>query len=323
MAGNEATKKQNEAIELSIVIPCFNSSKALPDLNERLNKVLFNLQVKYEIIYVNDASLDDTKEIMKKLALNNDSIVAIDLMANVGQIRALICGLEYTRGNYVVTMDDDLQHPPEEIGKLYRELKSNSELDAVIGVYMKKEHSRIRNLGSYSAQKLRALLMNRNYALQTTSFRCMTRALTKTIIENKAAFPAINLIIFQSTDNIKNIEVVHHQRKHGKSNYSYFDLVKIFITHLFNSTNIPLRIIRYSGLIIFAVGIVLFLYYLTGQFMGSLLLSEGRALIILVNVYTGLLLLSIGIVGEYFFKVLQEVNRPPRFTVREIYRKKK
>lgn len=314
--------KLGNNVEISVVIPCYNSENSLVELNDRLKSVLQGLGVKYEIIYVNDSSQDDTRSILKTLACNDDSIVAIDLMTNVGQFKALICGLEHTRGNYVVTMDDDLQHPPEEIVRLYGELKDKSDLDAVIGVYKKKEHSPIRNLGSYSAQKIRALFMSRNKEFQTTSFRCMTRALSKAVVDNKTISPAINLIIFQSTNNIKNVEVEHHPRKHGKSNYSLSGLLKTFFAHLFNYTNLPLRFVRVLGLAIFVFGIFLFLYYLKGYFMDGTSLSEWSVLFIFINIYTGLLFLAIGIAGEYLFKVLQEVKSPPRYTVREIYRKK-
>jgi polyisoprenyl-phosphate glycosyltransferase len=314
--------KISDYIELSIVIPCYNSEKSLPELNKRLEAVLRHLGVKYEIIYVNDSSQDDTKRVLRNMASNNDAIVVIDLMSNVGQFRSLICGLEHAKGNYIVTMDDDLQHPPEEIVKLYRELVKNADLDAVIGSYKKKKHSLIRNFGSYSAQRIRAMLTDKNNELPITSFRCMTRPLVKAIVSNKTIFPAINLIIFQSTNNIRSIEVDHHLRKYGKSNYSFFELIKVFFAHLLNNTNLPLRVVRVLGLFIFTLGLLFSLYYLPGYFLGRVILSELTVLFLLLNIYTGLLLLSIGVVGEYSFKVLQEVKRYPRYNIREIYRKK-
>jgi glycosyltransferase involved in cell wall biosynthesis len=312
--------ENGNVIELSVVIPCYNSEKSLPELNERLNTTLKGLVVNYEIIYVNDSSQDNTKSILVDMASNNKSVVAVDLMSNVGQFRTLICGLEHARGNYVVTMDDDLQHPPEEIVKLYSELKNNSDLDAVIGIYKKKEHPFIRNFGSNSAQKFRGLFTNKKF--QASSFRCMTKPLVNAVVKNKTIFSAISLIIFQVTNNVRNIEVDHHLRKYDKSNYSFFQLMNMFFAHLFSNTNLPLRFVRALSLVIFAFGIILFFYYLIGYFMGRILFSEWRALIIFINIYTGLLLLSIGVIGEYIYIALQEVKSPPRYNVREIYWKK-
>jgi len=321
MTNTEVTKKQNEAIELSIVIPCFNSSKALPDLNERLNKVLFNLQVNYEIIYVNDASEDNTLKILKDIAQNEHGKVAIELQFNVGQFRALMCGLEHSRGDYVVTMDDDLQHPPEEVTKLYYELKNNDELDAAIGIFQKKEHSLIRNMGSYFVQKMRGSISAKTKDYRASSFRCLTRPLVNTVISHRTMFPSIGLLIFHSSNRIKNVEVEHHQRIHGRSNYSCFKLTKTLLDNVISYTSLPLKIISILGIILLIIGFALALYYLINYSLGRTFSPGWFTVMILLNVYSGIILTSIGVLGEYIIKVLQEVNGYPRYYVKNIYKK--
>lgn len=317
----ESGFEEKKQIELSVVIPCFNSFQTLPELNERLKKVLDGLEISYEIIYVNDSSKDQTNLLLKEYALKDHNIVAIDLMFNVGQFRAVMCGLEHSRGSYVVTMDDDLQHPPEEIPRLYHELKNNSELDAVIGSYKKRKHSLIRYTGSLLARKIRGSVFNKPKDFQITSFRCLNRPLVDAVVSHRTMFPAISLLIFRSSARIKSIEVEHHKRKHGTSNYSLARLIKTFVNHTFSYTSLPLKYISFLGIIISIVGFVLAFYYLISYFLGQITLPGWTTVIILINIYSGLLLLSVGIIGEYLLKTLQEVNGYPRYHVRNIYRK--
>jgi len=322
MVNNEKTcHEENKAPEISVVIPCFNSELTLPELNERLKKVLDKLEGSYEIIYVNDASKDRTVFLLKDIALKDQRIIAIDLMFNVGQFRAVMCGLENSSGNYVVTMDDDLQHPPEEIPKLYYELKNNSELDAVIGKYIKREHSLIRKMGSVLARKIRGRVFNKPKDFHPTSFRCLNRPLVDAVISHKTMFPAISMLIFRSSARVSSIEVFHEQKKLGVSNYNLARLVKIFINHTFSYTSLPLKYISFLGISISIVGFALAFYYLSRYFLGQITLPGWTTVIILINLYSGLLLLSVGIIGEYLLKTLKEVNGYPRYHVRNIYRK--
>ncbi len=318
---NMFTFKEDKDIELSVVIPCFNSSNTLLELHDKLKRVLQSLEITYEIIYVNDASMDHTSKVLKDIAENNGHTTVIDLLFNVGQFRALMCGLEYSSGNYVITMDDDLQHPPEEIPKLYYELKNNNGLDAVIGKYKKKNHSLIRNAGSTLARKLRGSIFNKPKDFQTTSFRCLTRPLVNAVVSHKTMFPAIGLLIFRSSNKIKSVEVEHHQRKHGKSNYSLFKLIKTLLDNTFSYTSLPLKYISVLGIIVSIVGFSLALYYLVSYLLGRTAVPGWTTVVILLNIYSGLLLLSVGIIGEYLLKTLQEVNGYPRYFIRTIYKK--
>ncbi|MGM0653695.1 MAG: glycosyltransferase family 2 protein, partial [Bacillota bacterium] len=305
MGDKESGYKEKGAAELSIVIPCFNSFQTLPELNERLKKVLEELRVDYEIIYVNDASKDQTGLLLRDYALGDQHVVTIDLMFNVGQFRAVMCGLEHARGSYVITMDDDLQHPPEEIPRFYHELKNNSELDAVIGSYKKRKHSFIRYTGSLLARKIRGSVFNKPKDFQITSFRCLNRPLVDAVVSHRTMFPAISLLIFRSSARISSIEVEHNERKHGTSNYSLAKLIKTFVNHTFSYTSLPLKYISFLGISIAAVGFALALYYLIRYYLGQITIPGWTTVIILINIYSGLLLLSVGIIGEYLLKTLQ------------------
>jgi polyisoprenyl-phosphate glycosyltransferase len=314
------TSGSNNLIELSVVIPCYNTGKALHELNERLKRTLEGLVTTYEIVYVNDSSKDNTSNLLKEIAGQDKHITAIDLMFNVGQFRALICGLEHSNGKYLITMDDDLQHPPEEIPKLYNEHKNHPEYDAVIGTYKQKRHSAFRNIGSNCMRIILGSVFNKPKDFQTTSFRCLTRVLVDTVVEHKTMFPSIGMLIFRSTSRVTGVEVEHHPRKHGSSNYSVFKLIKTFFSNTFSYTTVPLKFISALGIIISMVGFILAAYYLLKYFIYPTTIPGWTTLIILLNIYSGFMLLAIGIIGEYLIKTLQEVNKYPRYCIRAVYR---
>ena len=319
MKKHEYNWRFDRSIELSIVVPCYNSNRALNELNDRLRDALKKIEISYEIIYINDASLDNTAQLLKEIALRDENIVAIDLMFNVGQFKATMCGLEYSKGKFVVTMDDDLQHPPEELHKLYFELKNNPEFDAVIGNYNKKQHSFIRNLGT--AVVLRTLgadFRKHKYLKATSSFRCLTRLTVNAIREHKTMFPSIGRLVFRSSRKIKTVEVDHSQRKYGNSNYSVFKLFKALMNSIFSYTTLPLRFISVLGIAISMVGFTLGLYYLIRYIFSPVSLPGWTTLVVLVNIYSGFLLLSVGVIGEYLIRVLQEVNGYPRYYIKSI-----
>ena len=308
-------------IEISVIIPCYNSEKFLKELNNRLLTVLKSINVTYEIIYVNDCSKDDTLNVLKEIVSLNEKIVAINLMFNVGQFRALMCGLENSRGKYIITMDDDLQHPPEEIVKMYFYSKSNNHIDAVFGKPMVKQHAWFRKVGSYFIRKVNEYIFNKPRHLVMSSFRCFTRDLVDTIISHKTMFPVMGPIILKSTNRIENIEVRHDQRKYGKSNYNFLKLIKTTMDNVINFSSLPLKCISIIGVTASIISIIIMFYFLVKYFLGYIKLPGWTSIILMVNFYSGLLLISTGIIGEYLIRILQEVNGYPKYRIRNIYRK--
>ena len=318
MLSNEYNK--NDSVELSVVIPCYNSVEAIEELHERLVNTLSHITKSYEIIYVNDCSSDDTIQKINEIASVDGRVIAVDLMFNVGQFRAVMCGLDLSKGNYVITMDDDLQHPPEEIRKLYSEIKNNDYLDAVIGSFEKKKHSFFRNIGTAIVRKTmkHGFYKSDNFQV-TSSFRCLSRPMVKAITSHKTMFPSIGRFIRRSTNKISYISVDHCQRKFGKSNYSMIKLFRTYSNLIFNYTSLPLRIVSAAGIILSMIGFFLALYYTYRFFLSPVSVPGWTTLVVLINFYSGLLLLAIGIIGEYILRILQEVNGYPRYIIRTIF----
>lgn len=305
--------------KLSIVIPCYNSSKSLNELNSRLHQTLNTLNITYEIIYINDCSKDKTLSELKKLSDNHSNVKVIDLMFNVGQFRALYCGLEASSGQYIITIDDDLQHPPEEISKLYAAIKDNQEIDAVFGKYQIKKHSPFRNLGSNFIKFVNEKIYGKPKHLTMSAFRIMRRELVETILNHKTISPVLGAIILKSTDRIINIDVQHDRRKHGKSNYNLIKLIKTTLDNVLNFSSLPLQTISIIGIVISFLSFMFSMFYLVRYFFTDAGVPGWTSIMVLLNFYAGLILISLGLIGEYLIRILMEVNGTPKYTIRHIY----
>jgi undecaprenyl-phosphate 4-deoxy-4-formamido-L-arabinose transferase len=211
---------------ISVVVPVFNSYNILDDLYRRLTAVLHNNFNDYEVIMVDDGSSDQSYQKLKELNSLNQRIKIIKLDGNYGQQNALMCGFRHTNMDYIVTIDDDLQHLPEDIIKLYKEIQKGYEI--VYGIPAERQQLFYRRMGSYFTDKVFNLITNKSSNIRVSSFRILKKSLLKQVIDDQRSFVYISAIILNLTDNIGNIEIKHKERKHGQSNYNFLKLVKLF-----------------------------------------------------------------------------------------------
>lgn len=306
---------------ISVVVPCYNSGKSVIELVDRILALQYLNNFEVEIILVNDCSLDDTLDKLKVLSEKHVEISVIDLMFNVGQFRALMCGLENSKGDLIITMDDDLQHPPEEIPKLIKALREDEDIDAIFAQPYKKQHSLFRNFGSLIVRIINGFIFKKPKHLTMSSFRILNRAVVNTITAHNTMFPIMGPIILKSTSRIKNIKVQHYPRKLGKSNYNLFSLIKMAFDHIINFSSLPLKMISVIGISSFIISLVLSLYFLIKYLIGGIGVAGWTSNVLFINIYGGLILFSVGIIGEYLIRILFEVNRFPRYYIRKIYKK--
>lgn len=223
-------------LNISILIPVYNSSRSISNLCSLLNAELLKLNLSFEIILVDDYSKDNSYEIIKKLRKDNEKIKIIKLKRNAGQQNAILCGLRYCNGEYIITMDDDMQNPPNQIEKLLDKIKEG--YDAVYGIASYREYPLYRKLGSDLIDILFDVICHKPKNIRVSSFRIINRETADKIILERSSFVYISAVILKYTKNIGNIDVEHKTRKYGKSNYKPAKLIKLFL-------NI---IINYSGL---------------------------------------------------------------------------
>ena len=305
----------NLKADLSVVIPVYNSSQTLFELVERLEKVLKEIvNNKYEIVFVNDGSTDSSWDLLKKLASSNDKIIAINLTRNFGQHNALMCGFSMAHGKYLITLDDDLQNPPEEIPKLFNEIQNG--YDVVYGIYDTKKHTKFRNLGSNIIQFFYCKVFNINIRL--TSFRIMKRETVQFLLSYERSFTFIDGIIAWYTKKIKNVIVRHQNRKIGDSGYSLKKLIILALNMITNFSLVPLQIASLTGLFFSFVGFIFGSFFLIKKMFFGIPVSGFASTIVAITIFSGVQLLTMGVLGEYVGRIHINVNKRPQYAIRDI-----
>ena len=302
----------------SVVIPIYNSSKMIDELYNRI-KYEFERVIceDFELILVNDFSTDDSINIIKRLCETDGRVKYVDLARNHGQQKAVLCGIEHTRGDFVITMDDDLQHPPEEIPKLIKKMDSSPNIDVVIGMYDSKKHSGIRRLGTRMLDSLSNMVFMKDRDLKLTSFRLMKSFVADNLTQVNLKSPTVGHCLLMVEGNITNVEIHHDARKSGKSGYSFAKLVNTFMGNVYANSDFPLRIVGNIGTLSFVVSVLLSLYYIIRYLMGAIHVSGWTTLVILMLFMNGLSLFSVGIMGRYLMVNINETKRLPKYSIKE------
>ena len=226
-------------MELSIVIPIYNSSKIIPKLINQLKKRINKTIVKtYEIILVNDFSIDNSWTIIKKICRHDTRVKGINLLNNYGQHSAIFAGLKYARGNKIITMDDDLQHPPSSVMSIYKKL---DEFDLCYTLYIRRKHPAWKKIISYINNVYSSFLFNKSFNIYHSSFRGFTLNIAKKILLFKKPIIFLDSLLLKETKNICTIKVFHKKRFSGSSNYKLSNLLSLFFDMIENYHFKPFR----------------------------------------------------------------------------------
>ena len=307
-------------ITYSVVVPVYNSTKSLVELCKGLDDVFTNtLNASYEIILVDDASPNsETWSVMEKIHKENNNVRVFQLMHNSGQHNATMCGLKHSMGNFVFTMDDDLQHPPEEIPKLIKAMGDSTQYDAILAVPKHREHSTFRNVGSYLLNKMLGFAIKKPKHITLSSFRLITGNLRNAMLGYSGYIVTISSLICQTTQNLTNIEVLHNPRVYGKSNYSIGKLIRLAIANVFNFSSFPLKLISVVGFVSFVISMIYAAWVIYRRVVTKTLDEPGFATIaVLVSSYSGLILFSFGVLGQYIMRIMKAVTGGAQFVVRK------
>ncbi len=304
-----------EKKNFSVVVPVYNSEKSLKELYLRIDKFFTGKQKSFEVIFVDDGSADKSWEVLSVLKKQfPQTIIAVKLTQNYGQHNALFCGLTFVNGAWVITIDDDLQTPPEEIEKLLR-TQENSGADLVYGYYEKKEHSLIRNAGSWFVGKIFKNFANTSG--KGSSFKLINSSVSEKVISRNYRMFFLDEILAWHTDNIEHVVVEHLPRKEGQSGYTLFKLFKITIKLIVGYTAFPLKIISWFGLLsaLICLGFVGYFIYMKYNYGAELGFTT---LIVSIFFSTGLILFSLGIIGEYIRRLYIGETGKPSYTVKTV-----
>ncbi|MCI7738724.1 MAG: glycosyltransferase family 2 protein [Lachnospiraceae bacterium] len=301
----------------SVVVPVYNSEHTLYELYERVSKVFDEtLHEEFEMILVDDGSKDHSYEVMEELHDKDNRVKIIQQARNFGQHPALLCGFKYVKGDFIITMDDDLQHPPEEIPKLVKVMNERDDVDVIIAKYEGRQHNIIRRMGTWVSVYATSKMLKKPRDLEITSFRLIRRFIVDAIVKMDVHLPQIGNLLVQTSNRIINVPVHHDARKYGKSGYSFKRLAKDLIYDITTNSAFPLIVVRDLGITSFVISVVLALFYLIRYFAYGVSVEGWTTLVLFMLAYNGVILLSIGIIGEYLMHILDEAKKMPNYVER-------
>jgi len=303
---------------ISVVIPAYRSRDSLPILVERLEAVLGQPDQEFEIIIVDDCSPDDTWEVLKALKKSHRRLKIVRLLKNSGQHNAILCGFSIARGDIVVTMDDDLQNPPEDIPKLLAAI--NDGYDLAIGSYDSKKHSMGRNLGGTLVDDAQRRIFNLPNDFQLTSFRAARKIVVDNVVAMGGVFPYVTSMLLSHTARYINVPVHHEARQFGQSNYNLKRSLLLAFNLFLSYSSYPLYFV--IALCIAALGLSMGLSVLV--VLRSI--YEGTAVpgwastITAISFFNGLILLALVVHSFYLSRLNQQITRSRvGFTIGELH----
>ena len=300
---------------LSIVVPVYNSERILDALIERLAQVLPGTSLAYELLLVNDGSRDESWQTICRLNQSYPWIRGINLMRNYGQHNALLCGIRSATYDTVVTLDDDLQHPPEEIHKLLEELHKG--YDVVYGTPLSKQHGLWRNLASYILRLALQSTMGVENARKVSAFRALRTQLRLAFEDYQSPHVTLDALLTWGTTRFSAIPTEHAPRSAGKSNYNFARLVLQGVNMITHFTILPLQFASLMGFI-FALFGGLVLIYVVGRYLIVGYSIQGFPFLAsTIAIFSGVQLFALGIIGEYIARMHFRLMERPTYVIRE------
>ena len=297
-------------MNLSVVIPVYNSERTIENLVDRLQVFLAGRP--FEIILVNDGSADGSERIGQQLARHYSNVRFISLRRNFGEFNAVLCGLNHTVGQYVAILDDDFQNPPESILTLVNYAETHR-YDVVYSRYAQKQHHWFRNLGSWLVNTLTTYSIRKPRQLYLSSFKLIQRDIVDQIVQYRGPYPYIDGLIFRVTRNVGSVDVPHHSRVEGRSNYTVRKLVGLFLNVFIGYSLWPIRTFTLIGVIVLLVSLLIGLVLLIGSIMDRFSLPGWAIVVWAIAVATGLQMSFFGILGEYIGKLFMAYSGLPPY----------
>lgn len=302
---------------LSIVVPVYNGAATVGELVEALAGL--SVPGGHEIVLVVDGSPDDSLAVCRALAERiTVPLTVVDHARNFGEHNAVMTGLRHARGDYVVTMDDDLQNPPSEVLRLLEHAQRTG-ADAVYTYYAEKQHAAWRNLGSRFTNRVADWLLDKPRGLYLSSFRLLSAFVVEQVTRYDGPFPYIDGLVMQATTRLERLAVKHLPRAAGRSNYTFRRLVRLWLNMFLNFSVMPLRVSTLTGFVLSILGVIGVLTVLVEALFREP--PEGWASVMAaVLLLSGVQLMILGMVGEYLGRLYLTVNRKPQSIVRAVHR---
>jgi glycosyltransferase involved in cell wall biosynthesis len=301
----------------SVVIPAYKSAAFVEETIDRTAAVLEAEGLDYEIVLVDDGSPDATWPVLERKARENPRVVAIRLMRNYGQHTAVVCGLNNITGDYAVTMDDDLQNPPEEIRKLV-DKAAEGDYDLVMGRFQSKKHSLTRRLGSRLVAWLNERVFGKPRDFVVSNFRLIRRDVVDRMCAHRTHFPYVTGLALLYSAHRANVLVDHQPRRDGASGYGLGKILSLVLAILFNYSGFPLHMVALLGLVLAGSSFLLGLIVFVRRLLLGTVAPGWASLVIVVAFFNGFLFLMLSIVGEYVIRLQQQLSVPKPYAISTI-----
>jgi polyisoprenyl-phosphate glycosyltransferase len=299
-------------MDLSIVVPVYNSQATLAELHRRLVAATEAISAEFEIIMVDDSSVDDSWSVIREIAAADVRVKGISLTRNFGQHAATICGISKTTGDWVVTLDDDLQQRPEDIPDLVARARSG--MDLVYGYYKDSTHSWFRRITSNIIRSLFSFAIP-NLFPRCSSFRIIRGAIARTLPTFESPYPFVDGFLSWLTHRYVVVDVKHDVRSHGGSNYNFRKLASTAANIFITFSDVPLKLASLLGLVSSLAGAAWLAVILAYKFFFGIGVSGYASLMAGVIFFGGVQLLILGIFGEYLGRMNFRISRKPTYLV--------
>ena len=310
MANNTGT-----GCRLSIVVPVYCSATILPELVEQIHEEMRSegLSDNFELLLVNDASPDNSWEVIRSLASTHSFIKGISLRRNFGQHNAIMAGLNHVSGEYVILMDDDMQHPPRAIMDMVRALDKG--YDVCYTNYLNRRHAAWKKLGSNFNNWVATHLLGKPKGLYLSSFKAMKREVVNEVIKYDGPYAYIDGLILDVTRSITTVDIQHQSRLEGEGNYNLRRSLSLWLKMATSFSVLPLRIATYAGFVLSALSSVMIVFVIVQKILHPELPAGWTSLIATILFIGGIQTLCIGMIGEYLGRTYLKLNYKPQYVV--------
>lgn len=302
---------------VSFVIPCYRSEQSLTGVVKEIERAMGALNAyDYEIVLVNDCSPDDTFSVIRSLCKEHDNITGINLARNFGQHAALMAGFRHVKGDIVVCLDDDGQTPANEVGKLLAKIEEGA--DVVYAKYNHKQHSWFRNFGSKVNELMTRFMLGKSKELYLSSYFAARRFIVDEITRYENSYPYVIGLVLRTTKNIVNVEVAHREREIGASGYTLNKLLGLWFNGFIGFSVKPLRVATVCGGGCAFIGFAYGIYTVIRKLVDPNILLGFSSLMSAQMFIGGMMMLMLGLIGEYIGRIYITMNNSPQYVIREI-----
>ena len=304
-------------MKYSFVIPCYRSEKTISSVVKEIQDKMGDMNHNdYEIILVNDYSPDNTFGVIRELCGKYKNIIGVNHAKNFGQHAALMAGFHFVSGDIVICLDDDGQTPANEVDKLID--KINEGYDVVYAEYAHKQHSGFRNWGSHVNKVMTEVMLDKPKELYISSYFAAKRYIVDEMLNYRGAYPYVIGLVLRTTRNICNVPVNHRERIEGASGYDFKKLLGLWMNGFTSFSILPLRIASYGGSLIAIIGFIYAVYVIIRKMVDPTRMLGWSSTISILLILGGLILLVLGLIGEYVGRIFISINNSPQYVVKNV-----